>query len=151
MALIETAYSITVTLEDKDANRGSATMYMDGNALFPAVEAVSASFVSAIQALSDAAVTGYSVTKGYREDQPVNPPVGSEVERKGRFTFSLADTRTYSVSVPGLKDALVFPDTNVVNGNDAAVLAFIALIEASGTDAVGTDVVKIKTVKEVIV
>jgi hypothetical protein len=53
-----------------------------------------------------------------------------------------------SVAVPGLKDSLVFPGTNTVNGNAPEVLALSALVEASGTDSVGTDVIKLVSVTE---
>lgn len=150
MAFIETSYSINVTVQDKDGDTGTATMYMDGDALFTAVEVVADTFRDTVQALSDGVVTAVAVTKGYRNDQPINPAVGSEVERKGRFTFALSDTRRHTVSVPALRDALVFPGGHLINGNDVNVLALTALVEASGTDAVGTDVVKVLTAKEVI-
>lgn len=148
MAMVETAYNINVTLIDKDGNTGASTMYMDGDALFPAVEIASAAFVASINALSDASVTGYSVTKGYRENAVPAPGVGAEVERKGRFTFRLADTRTHTISIPGFRDDLVFPGGDAINGNDPAVLAFTGLVAASGTDSIGTDIIAVEKAVE---
>lgn len=148
MPLVESSYTIQITLQDADGNRSPFTSYVGGNALFADVEQRANNLEGQLATLSGCAVVESSITKRFTETGPLVFLAGSEVETKGRFGFDLSDTRNHSVSVPGIRPTLVFPGTNQINRADANVAAFIALLLTGGTDSVGTAIAKLNTAIE---
>lgn len=141
MAFVSEAWDITVVFRDRDRNTSVTGAFYANNLPFVDVEAAASAFVAAIGALSDAPIVQYRITRAYRDDAAPQPPETSDVERKGYFFFRLADSRGTSISVPSIKNTLVVDNTNVINTSDPLVAAFVAAVQTSGTDAIGTDIV----------
>lgn len=149
MALVESAYTIQITMQDSDGNRSPFTTYIGGNELFTVAEARANTLQGLLGTISGCEVVESSITKRFTETGTLVFQTGAEVEDKGKFSFTLNDTRVHSVTVPGLKEQYVYPDTNQINRADADIAALIALLIAGGTDAVGHTIVKIKDAVEI--
>lgn len=149
MALQESAYTIQITLQDSDGNRSPFTTYIGGNQLFSVAEARANSFETFLGTISGCEVVESSITKRFVETAPYVFVTGSEVEDKGKFSFTLDDGRVHSVTVPGLKEEYVFPNTNQINRGQTDIASFIAFLLTGGTDAYGHAMTKIKDAVEV--
>lgn len=142
MAFVPKAWSVNVTVKDNDKNISTVTAYQGGGLPFGDVETFAAAFAADVAALSDGVVMGYTINRVIVQDAPADPGEVSDVERKGVFTFVLANTRKTRVSIPSYKNSLVIDGSNLLTQADAAVSAFLIRMEASGTDSIGTDIIR---------
>lgn len=149
MPLQESAYTIQITLQDSDGNRAPFTTYVGGNSIFADVEQRANNLETQLRLISGCQIVESSITKRFVETGVLVFATGAEVEDKGKFSFTLADGRYHSVTVPGLKEAYIYPDTNQINRVNADVSAFIALLLTGGTDAYGHLIVKITDAVEI--
>lgn len=140
MALVPQSWAIDLTFTDRDNNTSTMTAYVADATAFADVETIASGLVAAAGALSDAPITAYSVGRRYRDDAAPIAPEIADVERKGYFSFRLADGRLTSFSVPAIKNTLVVDGTNVLNRADALIVAFVAAIQTGGTDRVGVSI-----------
>lgn len=144
MALVFGAWSIDFRYRDADNNTSTFTIYANEAATFADVETFAGAMRAAVEPLTDAVLTGYSITRNVIEDAPAAAPETSDVERKGYFLARLGDTRSTSVSIPSIDNALVVNGTNVIDLSNVAVAAFVAAWEATGVDRVGVDLVRVE-------
>jgi hypothetical protein len=144
MALVFGPWSIDFRYKDADENSSTFTMYMQEAAAFADVETFAGLVRAAVEPLTDAVLTGYSITRNVFEDAPADAPETSDVERKGYFLARLSDTRSTSISIPSIENSLVVNGTNVINRAAAQVVAFVDLWQASGVDRVGTDLIRVE-------
>jgi len=123
---LQPVFHITVNLIDRDRNTSTVSLYCPNTSLLAVVvDAIETYIIPAIQGISDATVTGWTISQIAEELGLVSPPVeASDVERKGVFSFRAANGAPYTVSVPSIKNTLVIDDTNKILRSDAAVLAF---------------------------
>lgn len=140
MAFENRPWSITYTFMDRDKNVGSATVYVDTTLDFAALETKASALALSMGALSDAPIVQYSITRLVVDPAAPVAPEGSDVERKGRFVFKLADTRQTSVSVPSLKNTLVIDGSNLIDQSNILVSTFVTAVVADGADRVGVDI-----------
>lgn len=118
--------NISISLIDRDRNTSTLRYHVPSGVALGALEgAVTDKLIPAIQGISDAVVTGYTISVGAEDPDAVLAPETSDVERKGVFSFRAADGSTYTVSVPSIKNTLVIDETNKINKADALVTTFI--------------------------
>jgi len=101
---------------------------------YPVIALYAAELIEAAQALSDAALLGYSISKDFYESDPVETigEAGSDVEDKGVFLMSTNTGFKGSVSIPSILESKLVA-TGVETGiaidmADADVLAFMTLL-----------------------
>jgi len=82
---------------------------------------------AALNALSDAAIDGYSITYAKTEDTPATPTAGSRVEEKGNFIWRTANGRTTRFTIPALVDS-VLNESGSIDKANALVLALVAAV-----------------------
>lgn len=140
MAFENRPWSITYTFKDREGNVGSATVYVDETLDWLGVEAKASAMAGFMGNLSDSPITQYTISRLVTDPVSPQPPEISDVERKGRFVFKLADTRTTSVSVPSIKNSLVIDGSNLIDTANVAVAAFAAAVIEDGADRVGVDI-----------
>jgi hypothetical protein len=121
--------SLTLSLMDRDKNVSTLGFYIVNGGLLAVIEtAIADVLIPAVQAVTDAVVIAWSLTTGARDYAPTLPPEGSDVERKGVFSFRAANGASYVVSVPSFKNTLVIDETNVINKLDGVVSDFIGVV-----------------------
>lgn len=137
MALVQQpTYNVTLALVDRDRNKSTMSVHIPTSSLIGAVEGwVSGTLIPAVQGISNAVVSGWSISTAAVDDAAVAlAPEESDVERKGVFSFRASDGSSCLISVPSLLNTKVIDETNVINKTDAAVTAFIdAILDTSGT------------------
>jgi hypothetical protein len=81
-------------------------------------------------AVSDATYLGASIAIGTREDpEPTGlAVVGSDVERKGSFTFRNSGGGASTIKIPSFKSSMVLDGSNAINTADTAVAALITAL-----------------------
>lgn len=139
MALVGTAtYSVVISMVDRDNNKSTlGVSYPSGNTIANITSEVTGSLIPAIEGISDAVVSGFSIATGASETDPAvlaGAPETSDVERKGSFVFRAANGATMALEVPSVRNTLVVDGTNVLDKNDADVAAFIAAFLTAGVD-----------------
>jgi hypothetical protein len=119
--------SLKIDYRDASGSAGSTTFHIPYDTLasvaITAADAVSA----ALNALSDAAIDGYSITYAKTEDTPATPTAGSRVEEKGNFIWRTANGRTTRFSVPAVVDSILNPSGSIDKAN-ALVTALVAVV-----------------------
>lgn len=82
-----------------------------------------------LAAVSDALVTGYTVSAEHPTDALLTPPAGVFTNVVGNLSVadSVTTTKTHRVTVPAIKDSLVKPVSNELDTTDADLLSFVAL------------------------
>lgn len=119
--------SLKIDYRDASGSPGSTLFHIPYDTLasvaFTAADALSA----ALNALSDAAIDGYSITYSKTEDTPAVPTAGSRVEEKGNFVWRTANGRTTRFTIPALVDSVLNPSGSVDKAN-ALIIALVAAV-----------------------
>jgi hypothetical protein len=96
---------------------------------------------AALNALTDAAIDGYTITYAKTEDTPATPTAGSRVEEKGNFIWRTANGRTTRFTVPAIVDSVLNPSGSIDKANalvtalvDAVIAGDFAFASADGSD-----------------
>lgn len=144
MALEANNWGLSMTFQDRDKNKSTTGIFFQSALAYLDVEAAAAAAVAAFGALSDAPIVEYSISRNYVETGAINPPETSEVQKKGYFSFSLADRRKTSFEIPSIKPSVVVDNTNVINTADALVVALVTAVTAGGTDVSGQDIIRLE-------
>ncbi len=132
---------LKIDYRDESGSKGSSIFHAPYTTLASLIVTVADILSAAINALTDCAVDGYSITYSKTEDSPAVPGAGSRVEEKGNFVFRTADGRTTRFSIPGIVDSVLNIDGSV-DKTDALVIALadaviagdFAFQSASGSD-----------------
>lgn len=136
MALVDSGvWQVTATFVDNDNNRSPTSFNLPGASTYAEAYTDATAIIAAAAALSNGAVAGFSITRGTYEDALDFGTLSeaSEVERKGVFGFRgtnpAAKTR---MEIPSLNSAFVVDGSNVLDVNNATVLAFINAVITAG-------------------
>lgn len=115
---------LKIDYTDASGSKGS-TIFHFPYATLTAVVVTAADILSAaLNALTDAAVDGYSITYAKTEDTPATPSANSRVENKGVFTFRTSNGRTSRFSIPAIV-AAVLNASGSIDKTDALVIALV--------------------------
>lgn len=137
MAFVDGPISVSFSFVDDDLARGSTSVKLEEGTAYDDAITFAAAYVSLIDAVSDCALTGYTVTQTvYDDSYPVGAP-GSDVEDKGVLTIRTAKNGTSTVSWPGVLETVlvnnISPAGTYLNLTNVAVAALIsALINGIG-------------------
>lgn len=131
MALTKTGYQVSATLEDLGSNRSTMQFFVDSGEAIADVISAASGLMSALAAVTDAAIVSYRVSEVY-EDSAVSP--AGEVEEQALLVVNTDDGKKALMRIPapnvGIFAASSGPNYNVVDINDATLLAYIAEFEA---------------------
>ena len=134
MAYVPTGTTvISVTLEDRDGNQSPIQFHAPSAAVIEDVETfATGTLATNLLALSNATIRRISVHHTFENDAFAQPPEESDVERKGVFVWTAEDRTTSKSEIPSFKNTLVIDGTDTINTTNAAVIAFMDMMEDSG-------------------
>ena len=132
---------LKIDYTDASGSKGSSVFHAPYATLASVIVTVADVLSAALNALTDCAVDGYSITYAKREDTPAAPTAFSRVEDKGNFVFRTADGRTTRFSIPGIVNGVQNEDGSIDKTNalvtalsDAVIAGDFAFQSASGSD-----------------
>jgi hypothetical protein len=133
MALVaDPVYTITYTFLDETGSKATTQAYVRQGLLINDVIARANALAAALDGMSSAQITGYTISRSWTENAPVGAAVNSRVERKGR-TIWLADQYKTRIDIPSLETLVILGD-GAINRNSVQFLALQAVLL---TDFVG--------------
>lgn len=119
--------SLKIDYRDASGSKGSTVFHIPYGTLASVAITAADALSAALNALSDAAIDGYSITYAKTEDTPATPTAGSRVEEKGNFIWRTANGRTTRFSVPAVVDTILNASGSIDKAN-ALVLALVAAV-----------------------
>lgn len=142
MALInQPAGKLTIHYRDASGSKGSTDFHFPYATLASVVFTAADLLSAALNALTDAAIDGYSISYTKREDTPAVPTANSRVENKGKFIFGTDNARTSLFTIPAILAGVVNPkgdidltDALIVALVDAVVGGDLVFCSADGSD-----------------
>lgn len=118
---------LTINLEDESGTPGKTQLHFPTTALVADVKTAATNLIPILANITDCKIHGYSITYAVQETLPTNAIDGARVENKGVFIFTLANTLSSRMEVPGIKEAILTPE-GAINVEDTAVVNFLAAI-----------------------
>lgn len=143
MALVaQPVYTVTYTFRDETGSTAATSAYIRQGVVFNDVLVRAGALAALLAQLSNAALTGYTVSRSWIETQPV-PQSGSRVERKGRYIW-LAQQNKTRMDVPSIRPNNVLQDGAIDRGigTTTLLLETAVLTDFSGdfTDSRGVSI-----------
>jgi len=133
MALVpDPVYTVTYTFLDETGSKATTQAYIRQGVLFADVIIRAQALALALDAVSNAQITGYTISRSWTEDAPAGAGAGSRVERKGR-TIWIADQYKTRIDIPSVEPAIILSD-GALNRNS---VQFLALRTVLLTDFIG--------------
>jgi hypothetical protein len=118
---------VKIDYRDASGSKGSTILHFPFDTL-AAVAVAGADLVSAaLNALSDAAIDGYTLSYSKREDTPATPTAGSRVEEKGNFVWRTSNGRSTRFTIPAIVDS-VLNDSGSIDKTNALITALVAAV-----------------------
>lgn len=146
MALAEVGYQATIKMVDAAGNVSFLRPDVQGASHAAALTNTQA-IITALDALTDALIVGYSVGVVYAENADTYGAAGSEVENLAEVVCPLETTGKYhTFKIPAPVDGLFVgtegPDRNQVDTSDADLISFIELFtDKTGYGTPGADAI----------
>lgn len=119
--------SLKIDYRDASGSAGSTLFHIPYATLASVAITAADALSAALNALTDAAIDGYSITYSKTEDTPATPTAGSRVEEKGNFIWRTANGRTTKFTVPALVDSVMNPSGSIDKAN-ALITALVAVV-----------------------
>jgi len=128
MALVNTPTGqLKIDYRDASGSKSSTLLHFPYDTLASVVVTAADLISAALNALSDAAIDGYSITYVKREDTPATPTAGSRVEEKGNFVWRTDNGRSTRFTIPAVVDS-VLNDSGSIDKTDALIVALVAAV-----------------------
>jgi hypothetical protein len=128
MALVNTPTGqLKIDYRDASGSKASSILHFPYDTLTSVVVTAADLISAALNALSDAAIDGYSITYVKREDTPATPTAGSRVEEKGNFVWRTDNGRSTRFTIPAIVDS-VLNDSGSIDKTDALITALVAAV-----------------------
>jgi len=128
MALInQPAGKLTIHYRDASGSKGSTEFHFPYATLASVVFTAADLLSAALNAVTGAAIDGYSITYTKFEDTPEAPDAFSRVEDKGTFIYRTSNARTSLFTIPAILNSVLLPNGDVDQTN-ALVIALNAAI-----------------------
>jgi len=137
MAFVTSGFFLSVTLMDYGENETHKRWKMTAATAATAVTDA-ATVIAALEAVSDAEVTGYVIEQAYVEDAFALPSTVNPVSVVASITALIdgAGSKKANVSIPapniGIFQSATGDGADVVDGSDASLLAYLALFQDTG-------------------
>lgn len=134
--------SLKIDYRDASGSAGSTLFHIPYTTLASVAITAADALSAALNALTDAAIDGYSITYSKTEDTPATPTAGSRVEEKGNFIWRTANGRTTKFTVPALVDSVLNPSGSIDKANAliAALVAVVTDVDLVFASADGSDI-----------
>jgi hypothetical protein len=120
----------TVTFKDRDNNRSRTSFNLPHGETETVTWDKAQAIAAAMALLLDSVLVHLAIV--YEWVDPVasalQAPEGSDVERKGRFSFQAINGQHSRLELPSIKNTLVVDGSNTINVGDPLVAAFVALM-----------------------
>lgn len=127
MALVaQPVYTVTYTFKDETGSESSTSAYIRQGVIFNDVLVRASGLAAILAQLSNAALTGYTVSRTWVETQPV-AQAGSRVERKGRYIWTAQQNRS-RMDIPSIAPNHVLQDGAIDRGIGTTTLLFETLM-----------------------
>lgn len=121
--------NVTISLIDRDRNKSTIGFHVLAGIALGALEtAITGTMIPAIEGVSDAVVSGYTISATAEDLAPALAPETSDVERKGVFSFKADDSASYVIGVPSIKNTVVIDETNKIDKANTDVDTFIQMV-----------------------
>lgn len=134
MALVERdRWEVTFGFADNNGNTATTSVYYPGALTDTQVRDAAALLYAALAAVTDANLTGYSISRTFVEDALGTPPATSEVERKLYLSLGTAlDKAAASMNIPSPAFTLEQEGTDVPVLSSVAFTALRTLLTNGG-------------------
>lgn len=120
------AWVVSFLFEDNNGKVSSTSLAVAGAALFAEVEATADGLAVAMEAISNARLKQYSISKRYDNDVVTIAPPESEVERKLKIPFGTAQfPDVTSLEIPSPVFTIEISGTDIVDAANPLVAAVI--------------------------
>lgn len=127
MALIaQPVYTVTYSFRDETGSESSTSAYIRQGVIFSDVLIRASALAGVLAQLSNAALTGYTVSRSWIETAP-NAGAGSRVERKGRYIWSAQQNRS-RMDVPSIAPGNILQDGAIDRGIGTTTLLLETLM-----------------------
>lgn len=128
MALVnQPAGKLTIHYRDASGSKGSTDFHFPYATLAAVVFTAADILSAALNAITGAAIDGYTISYTKREDTPAAPDAFSRVEDKGKFVFGTSNARTSLFTVPAIVDGVLLPNGSI-DLTDAGIIALVAAV-----------------------
>lgn len=107
MAYVKGPTAITYTFTDDDGASSRETVKLPTGTNVADVGAWASTYAAQVTAVSNAALTRYSITSEYYDDTFPVAAAGSDVENKGVFTFRTANNGSSSLTIPSILESVL--------------------------------------------
>lgn len=137
MAFVTTGFFLSATLVDYGANETHKRWQMTAATAAAAVTDA-AIVIAALEAVTDAEVISYEIQQGYIEDTFVAPTVVNPVSVVASITALIEDAgnKKANLSIPspniGIFVGATGDNADIVDGSDAALIAYLDLFQNAG-------------------
>jgi len=139
VALVNTPTAkLDFTFVDGSGSLGHSLIHVPYATLAAAAITAADAISAAMALLTDAVVTGYSLTYTKFDDAPGTPAAASRVEKKGFFDWRTSNARTTSFTIPSILDSLLTPSGKIDQTN-ADIIALVAVVTGTGSIFAGAD------------
>jgi hypothetical protein len=133
MALVpDPVYTVTYTFQDETGSKATTQAYVRQGLVIDDVIFRANALAAALDAVSNAQITGYTISRSWTENAPTGAAINSRVERKGR-TIWIADQYKTRIDIPSVEPLIILND-GALNRNSVQFLALRAVLL---TDFVG--------------
>lgn len=130
MALVnQPAGKLTIHYRDASNSKGSTDFHFPFDTLASVVFTAADLLSAALNAITGAAIDGYSISYTKKEDTPAVPDAFSRVEDKGKFIFGTSNARTSLFTIPAILDAVLLPNGSI-DLTDILITALVAAVVA---------------------
>lgn len=124
--------TIDMKFRDRDNNiaRSAGNIPITGVLDFAGALAYGVALANVAVQLSDATLTDFGIRVDVQDDVVPAPQAAetSDVERKGVFSFELANRQAGRFEIPSVKNSLVVDGSNIISTLDPLVAAFIGIV-----------------------
>jgi hypothetical protein len=128
MALVnQPAGKLTIHYRDASKSKGSTDFHFPYGTLASVVFTAADLLSAALNAVTGAAIDGYTISYTKREDTPATPDAFSRVEDKGKFVFGTSNARTSLFSIPAILNAVLLPNGDIDTSN-ILITALVAAV-----------------------
>ena len=137
MALVSDGYELSVTLKDNGNNRSDKRYYLT-SADFAEATTDAATIIAALNAVTDAHISGYRLAQKFIEDAYSAPGGGVQVENVAEVVGLISGESDkyarFEIPAPeaGVFVAASGKGSNIVDLGDTALLAYAALFQTGG-------------------
>lgn len=123
-------YQAAITFMDKDRNKSTVKLKYLSATPFDDIQTSLDTLVGLMVPLSNAKIIGYTLSSVFRDTDFLltDIPEAADVERKAVIVMEASNGQISKLELPSIDNAFVIDGSNVVNDQNATVLAFLGAL-----------------------